>query len=530
MFALKKTVEDDVLEHIRDVATPKSELLSVSQRDLKITQYFHKLKKLCQEISELDLDALIGDTRMKRIIIHGLKPEFRSYVGAIQGWQNQPSLVEFKNFLASQEALNDDKVKGHDDESSSCTRGGPKSHSSDKKFSLKCYNCHKKGLLERDFRSNKVVESNNITSKSENEWDFEASFDVDEEEFSFATITSDKNIDYKNDWIVDSRCSNHMTGDTVNLKDVLKYTGSRVVVTTNNLKLPIAHVGNTIVSPLCNNIDVSLKDVFHVPGMKKNFMLVAQLTSSGQYVLFGPQDVKIYRNFEVHGCQYGKAHQFSYEESKFKAKESLELIHTDLFGPVKQPSIGENIYIMAFIDDFLAEAMKTTSNVINRLPQQRKMEKKFVRCLFIGYDGQRKGWRCFDPTTGNATHLEMLYLMKPHLGGPLVMMYYPNYRVFKKALEDSHIQLTLKDDEASDWDQNTEGIVKTQDRQAPNSEWRKAMEEKVDALERNQNWELSPKPKDVKPISCKWVYKIKRHTNGSIERYKTRLVARGFSQ
>ncbi|GJT72788.1 hypothetical protein Tco_1032074 [Tanacetum coccineum] len=183
---------------------------------------------------------------------------------------------------------------------------------------------------------------------------------------------------------------------------------------------------------------------FHVPGMKKNFMLVAQLTSSGQYVLFGLQDVKIYRNFKVHGCQYGKAHQFSYEESKFKAKESLELIHTDVFGPVKQPSIGENLYIMAFIDDFSAEAMKTTSNVINRLPQQRK------------------GWRCFDPTTGNATHLEMLYLMKPHLGGPLVMMYYPNYRVFKKALEDSHIQLTLKDDEASDWDQNTEGIVKTQ--------------------------------------------------------------------
>ena len=62
------------------------------------------------------------------------------------------------------------------------------------------------------------------------------------------------------------------------------------------------------------------------------------------------------------------------------------------------------------------------------------------------------------------------------------------------------------------------------------AEWRKAMKEEVKALAENQTWDLVPKPKDVKPISCKWVYKIKTHPNGSIERYKARLVARGFSQ
>ncbi|WVZ78229.1 LOW QUALITY PROTEIN: hypothetical protein U9M48_025977 [Paspalum notatum var. saurae] len=61
-------------------------------------------------------------------------------------------------------------------------------------------------------------------------------------------------------------------------------------------------------------------------------------------------------------------------------------------------------------------------------------------------------------------------------------------------------------------------------------EWCKAMEEEIKALNENQTWDLVPRPKDVKPISCKWVYKVKTRPDGTIERYKARLVARGFSQ
>lgn len=45
--------------------------------------------------------------------------------------------------------------------------------------------------------------------------------------------------------------------------------------------------------------------------------------------------------------------------------------------------------------------------------------------------------------------------------------------------------------------------------------------EKVKALEESQTWDLVPKSKDVKPIPCKWVYKIKNRLDGLIERYKT---------
>ena len=72
---------------------------------MTITQYFTKVKSLYREISELDPTSNISNSRMTRIIIHGLRPEYRSFVAAIQGWPIQPALVELENLLVDQEAL-----------------------------------------------------------------------------------------------------------------------------------------------------------------------------------------------------------------------------------------------------------------------------------------------------------------------------------------------------------------------------------------------------------------------------------------
>lgn len=56
------------------------------------------------------------------------------------------------------------------------------------------------------------------------------------------------------------------------------------------------------------------------------------------------------------------------------------------------------------------------------------------------------------------------------------------------------------------------------------------MQSEIDALEHNNTWKLHTLPKGKKPIECKWVYKIKRHVDGSIERYKAGLVAKGYTQ
>ena len=56
------------------------------------------------------------------------------------------------------------------------------------------------------------------------------------------------------------------------------------------------------------------------------------------------------------------------------------------------------------------------------------------------------------------------------------------------------------------------------------------MEQEFDALLKNNTWHLVPPVDGAHVIDSKWVFKVKRHSDGSIERYKARLVAKGFKQ
>ncbi|KAE8667231.1 tir-nbs resistance protein [Hibiscus syriacus] len=701
MFALKTTIEEEMLEHIRDAKTPKeacdtfvtlfskrndtklqlleNELLSMAQRDMAVAQYFHKVKSICREISELDPTTAIGEARIKRIIVHGLRPEYRGFVAAVQGWPTQPSLIEFENLLADQEAMakqmggvslkgeeealytsksrgtfqrytgsgskNDgDKVKNYQGKGGPHSGGASKNRGNSKKFDGKCYNCGKMGYMAKDcWTKKKPVESNTATScskeNSEDGWDAETLFATEEEELAL-TVTTPERIDYKNDWIVDSGCSNHMTGDKKKLQNLSEYNGGRVVVTADNSRLPITHIGHVSYSKLSVMVKKSM-----LKGL--------------------PQlDVRTYT--VCAGCQYGKAHQLPYDESKFKAKEPLELVHSDVFRPVKQQSISGMRYMVTFIDDFSRYVwvffMKEKSDTFSKFKEFRDSAEGEVEnkiCFLRTDNGEeyrsnefsqylrkcriRHQYTCTNTPQQNGVaerknrHLaeicrsmlhaknvperfwaeamrtaafvinilpqsrlgfvspfEKLWNIKPTVSyfrvfGCVCYVFVPDHlrskfdkKVVrssswwsseKEVLPDSRefgdklqqkmgehdVQLQTSSDESKDPNgddveqrvtQNPWSIrirrpnpkyanatiiedatePETFEEASKSSEWMTAMKEEIDALQQNQTWDIVPKIKDVKPISCKWVYKIKRRPDGSIERYKARLVARGFSQ
>jgi hypothetical protein len=71
-------------------------------------------------------------------------------------------------------------------------------------------------------------------------------------------------------------------------------------------------------------------------------------------------------------------------------------------------------------------------------------------------------------------------------------------------------------------------------KEAVNSEdsklWKKAMLEEMDALDKNEAWDIVELPAGRKLVGRKWFFKKKFNAQGKVEKYNARLVAKGYSQ
>ncbi|KAI9078866.1 hypothetical protein K1719_039136 [Acacia pycnantha] len=70
-------------------------------------------------------------------------------------------------------------------------------------------------------------------------------------------------VDYKKDWIVDSGCTAHMTGDVEKLHNL---SNVKMFKMTSKGTIPITQVGDTIISFKSSNDKLPLQRVMHVPG------------------------------------------------------------------------------------------------------------------------------------------------------------------------------------------------------------------------------------------------------------------------
>jgi len=61
-------------------------------------------------------------------------------------------------------------------------------------------------------------------------------------------------------------------------------------------------------------------------------------------------------------------------------------------------------------------------------------------------------------------------------------------------------------------------------------QWKQAVLKDLNAHSTNGTWKLISRPTGKKVIGSKWVFKVKHNMDGSIERYKGRLVVKGYNQ
>lgn len=77
----------------------------------------------------------------------------------------------------------------------------------------------------------------------------------------------------------------------------------------------------------------------------------------------------------------------------------------------------------------------------------------------------------------------------------------------------------------------TEPITLKEAMVSPNAEeWQEAADLEYESLLENETWDLVDLPKGRKAVGSRWVFKVKHYSDGRVERYKCRLVAKGYSQ
>ena len=220
------------------------------------------------------------------------------------------------------------------------------------------------------------------------------------------------------------------------------------------------------------------------------------------------------------------------------------------------------------------------------IPEQKrkKLDKKSMECIFVGYPYNSKGYKLYNPETKQMLRSrdvifledtfesdlsdcnqdkELLLDEKPSVkldplyfeGGVNINIDNENH---ENCMRDINVDDVIPATEgrpqrnriAPDrlgaitgnwWDYVDYASIAVADNDEPRNvreaftgqnakQWKGATDAEFQSLLKNQTWDLVDLPEDKKVIGCKWVFKLKRDANGEITRYKARLVAQGYSQ
>ncbi|GKC45238.1 retrovirus-related pol polyprotein from transposon TNT 1-94, partial [Tanacetum coccineum] len=207
--------------------------------------------------------------------------------------------------------------------------------------------------------------------------------------------------------------------------------------------------------------------------------------------------------------------------------------------------------------------------VMYNTQETTKLDPKSRKCLFLGYADGVKGYRLWDPTAHKVVVSRDVVFMEDKIQeneeGDSTTRETTSIQI-EKEFQSNDSSEAVPQHEVNETDESQAPATRTlnRERRRPGwqadyvmesnvaycllteegepstlqealnnpdaSFWKEAMQEEIEALHKNKTWELVPLPGGRKPIGNKWVYKIKRNGDDQVERYRARLVVKGYAQ
>ena len=208
--------------------------------------------------------------------------------------------------------------------------------------------------------------------------------------------------------------------------------------------------------------------------------------------------------------------------------------------------------------------------------KRRKLDKKSIPCVFVGYPTNSKGYKLYNLESKQMIRSRDVIFLENNFDHKLPDCKDEELKVLvdeKKVKPDSvyfnHDIGGVYDEQLDNHENNVpevEPVRPQRNRVAPNrlgvitgnwwdfvasvattdeiepknineaysgsnsKQWKEATHSEFESLTKNHTWDLVDLPDGKNVVGCKWIYKIKRNADGDVSRYKARLVAQGYSQ
>ncbi|KAL0297014.1 UNVERIFIED_CONTAM: Retrovirus-related Pol polyprotein from transposon RE1 [Sesamum radiatum] len=264
-------------------------------------------------------------------------------------------------------------------------------------------------------------------------------------------------------------------------------------------------------------------------------------------------------------CPMAKQTRLPFATSSIQSKDVFELVHVDLWGPYKLPTLSGCHYFLTIVDDFsratwtflLKYKVKDVIFHEDVFPYESPPTPSVSLPLVqpTDYDGDSPHISLPNllPSTSDSCDvlpsITLPSLTPSSVSNPApTNLYIPPPRRSQREskqpawLNDYVCHCTCNSDSAcipSTFSPAHISFVallssmqepRTYYQASKDDKWVEAMNQELTALEKNDTWDLVELPPGKKAIGSRWVFKLKLNPDGSVQRHKARLVAKGYNQ
>ncbi|GAU17358.1 hypothetical protein TSUD_232340 [Trifolium subterraneum] len=342
-------------DHIVVTIEQTKDLSEIKMEDHQSTLEAHELKHGERNHGKEDAQALFV--------------KFKKYQDEKKKWQNKKGSKKGKESV-------------EDKSGSSKKEGGQKTKKD--KSTIQFYNCNKYGHYAIECKAPKKKKSQDTEEEANVAQDGSTSEDDVKDDVSFMVTITDETAESMV-WYFDTGCSNHMTGNKSILIDFNKCLNTRIKLANGNF-IAAEGMGNVVIQRIIGKKAV-IEKVLYVPVMKCNLMSVGQLLEKGFKAVFEAtstedKDSDLWHrryghlNFKslsmlnsknmVLGlpsviapvdtcttCLLGKHPRSSFKSNlPMRSSEVLNVVHSDIYGPIDVLSTGGNKYFITFVDEY----------------------------------------------------------------------------------------------------------------------------------------------------------------------------------